>query len=154
MAHLHITQVTWFVNKDIIELRLDGCISLSWRHLSLDPFIIDLYRQAITPIQFAWRRSHKHATTIVNIDTFTIGVSSEFPHSAQLPSYIATSVLAFRRYSARATADAVSPLPQYSTTRLMIDPGPYNLKKDYAGSLVTRTWLSPPWCDYGRHTLS
>ena len=34
------------------------------------------------------------------------------------------------------------------------DPSPYNLKKDYAGSLVTRTWLSSPWCDYGRHTLS
>ena len=36
---------------------------------------------------------------------------------------------------------------------LMTDPSPYNLKKDYVGSLVTRTWLSLPWCDYGRHTL-
>ena len=27
------------------------------------------------------------------------------------------------------------------------------ISRDYAGSLVIRTWFRPPWYNYGRHTL-
>ena len=58
--------------------------------------------------------------------------------------------LSFRRLS----PDTVVCVCSRGSCWLMTGPSPYNLKKDYAGSLVTRTWLSSPWCDYGRHTLS